>query len=148
MDDANGDVSTIVFVCLHGSAKSLIAAEHVNRLARLRGASIRGESLGLEPDADVPPNVVIGLAADGIDVHGYVPRPATPQLLANAACVVSFGCDLNALVPAGAAVEQWDDMPMVSDGYAPARAAIVERVEGLLDSTCHSAPPAGGSRLS
>jgi hypothetical protein len=70
MDDANGDVSTIVFVCLHGSAKSLIAAEHLNRLARLRGASIRGESLGLEPDADVPPNVVIGLAADGIDVHG------------------------------------------------------------------------------
>lgn len=129
--DASG-TSTIVFVCLHGSAKSLIAAEHLNRLAQSRGVAIRGESAGIEPDADVPPNVMIGLAADGIDVHGYVPQRATAERLAASMRVVSFGCELSGLLPETAGVERWDDIPMVTDGYAPARDAIVHRVERLM----------------
>jgi protein-tyrosine-phosphatase len=125
--------SLIVFVCLHGSAKSLIAAEHLERLARARGLSLHGESLGVEPDPEVPPHVVAGLAGDGFDVSGYVPRLASRDALARAARVVSFGCDLGALVPPTTSLDRWDDLPMVSDGYAPARDAIVNRVEALLE---------------
>src|SRR5262245_8024424 len=121
--------SLIVFVCLHGSAKSLIAAEHFERLARARGLSFHGESLGVEPDPDVPAHVVAGLAADGFDVSAYVPRLASRDTLARAARVVTFGCDLGSLVPPTTRVNRWDDLPMVSDGYAPARDAIVDRVE-------------------
>ena len=123
----------ILFVCLHGSAKSLIAAEHFNNLARGRGLSVRGESAGLEPDAEVPTSVVAGLAADSIDVRGYVPRQVTTELLAGAAQIVSFGCDLSAKLTSAPTVERWDDLPMVSDGYTTARDAIVRRVEQLLD---------------
>lgn len=123
----------IVFVCLHGSAKSLIAAEHFNRLARERGSELRAGSVGLEPDAEVPAPVAAGLLRDGIDVRGYLPQPATRERLAGAARIVSFGCDFE---PFGSStpVERWDDMPMVSDGFDRARDAIVARVEKVLDS--------------
>jgi len=124
---------TVVFVCLHGSAKSLIAAEHLTQLARAQGSSLRGESAGVEPDAEVPAAVVGGLAGDGIDVRGYTPRLVTADLLRSATRVVSFGCPLDHLVVNSRFVEQWNDLPMVSDGYETARAAIVARVERLVN---------------
>jgi protein-tyrosine-phosphatase len=123
-------MSTILFICLHGSAKSLIAAEHWNRLAKATGNHTRAESLGIEPDSAVPGPVVAGLARDGFDVREYVPQPATPDQLRAASHIVSFGCELTA-TPAGVSVEQWSDLPMVSDGYDVARDAIVARVEAL-----------------
>jgi protein-tyrosine-phosphatase len=123
---------TILFVCLHGSAKSLIAAEHLNRLARARGLPLRGESAGIDPDESVPPPVVSGLAADGIDVQNYTPGQVTRERLAAADTVVSMGCDITELSDANRSVRLWDDLPMVSDGYDAARSEIVARVEQLL----------------
>ena len=124
---------TVLFVCLHGSAKSLIAAEHFTRLAHDRGLRYRGESAGLEPDSEVPAPVVAGLARDGFEMGGYVPRMVTAERAAEAAYIVSFGCDLP-----GTTVterhERWDDLPMVSDGFERAREAIVARVEELIDT--------------
>ena len=137
--DSARRTETILFVCLHGSAKSLIAAEHLNRMAQARGLAVRAESAGIEPDTEVPPAVVAGLAADGIDVRTYRPGFVTPTRLAAAARAVGCGCDLGTLAPPGARVECWDDLPMVSDGYAAARDAIVERVERML-ATLDTAP--------
>ena len=128
------DGITILFVCLHGSAKSLIAAEHLNRLATLRGVGVHGESAGIEPDVDVPPPVVSGLASDGIDVRAYRPRQITAELIQDAAHVVVCGCELPASASPAASPERWDDLPFVSDGYETARTAIVERVERLLET--------------
>ena len=124
--------STILFVCLHGSAKSLMAAEHLNRLATLHHVDAHGESAGVEPDTEVPPAVLAGLAADGIDVRGYRPRQLTPETLAAATHVVLCGCELPSSLAERSGVERWDDLPFVSDGYDAARTAIVERVESLL----------------
>jgi len=42
----------IAFVCLHGSAKSLIAAEYMNRVAQARaGLALTATTSGPEPDA-------------------------------------------------------------------------------------------------
>jgi len=88
--------------------------------------------MGIEPDTDVPVPVVEGLAADGIDVRGYVPRLATAERLASATHIVSFGCELGPFGPVDARAEQWSDLPMVSDGFETAREAIVARVDLLL----------------
>lgn len=130
--NVTGSTTRILFVCLHGSAKSLIASEHLNRLAKNQAASVLGESAGIEPDAAVPSNVVAGLARDGIDVKGYEPRSVTTENLTAASHIVLCGCELPASLPPPASVEHWDDLPFVSDGYEFARAAIVERVKGLL----------------
>ena len=45
---------TVLFVCLHGSAKSVIAERHFERLAAERRVEARVASAGVEPDASVP----------------------------------------------------------------------------------------------
>ena len=123
---------TVVFVCLHGSAKSLIAAEHSQKLASRRGLDLRATAVGLEPDEKIPSPVVDGLLRDGIDVRGRQPRRIRGEELAGAGRVVSFGCDVSGMVPPGVAVEQWDDIPAVSENFEVARDAIVARVARLV----------------
>ena len=53
--------------------------------------------------------------------------------------VVSFGCDLSHIAPPGLAVQRWDDVPLVSEGFGAARDAIAGRVQRLLDE-CEPAP--------
>jgi arsenate reductase len=125
-------VTKIAFVCLHGSAKSLIAAEYCKRLAAARGVDVVASSSGPEPDAEIPAHVVEGLRGDGIDVSRQRPQRVSAEGLADAAHIVSFGCDLSAIAPAGVAIDRWDDCPAVSDGYPTARDFIAAGVERLL----------------
>jgi protein-tyrosine-phosphatase len=124
---------TIVFVCLHGSAKSLIAASHFERMARERGVAISASFAGVEPDAAIPPRVVAGLQAEGIDVGDRRPHRITAEELRSAWRVVSFGCDLEPIAP-GVVAERWDDVPAVSEDYGRARDAITKRLTALTDT--------------
>lgn len=121
----------ILFVCLHGSAKSVIAASYCERLAAGRGLHVRAESAGVEPDAAIPAHVVNGLGADGFDVSASRPRAAGAAGLAGVARVVAFGCEPPP-VPAGVPVERWDDVPAVSEDFSRTRDAIVARLQRLL----------------
>jgi protein-tyrosine-phosphatase len=121
--------SRVLFVCLHGAAKSVIGAAHFRRLAAARGLAIGAAAAGTEPDAELAPGAVKGLAGDGLEPAPLRPRPVTLYDLATATRVVSFGCDV---APArGQRVEQWD-VPAVSEGYAAARDRIVANVERLV----------------
>jgi len=123
----------VLFVCLHGSAKSLIAAEYFNRMAAARGLGARATSAGTEPDDAIPPRVIQGLRADGIDVEGRRPQRPTPADVAGAAAVVTFACDLGELASRASRIERWDDVPAVSEDFKRARDVIVARVTGLLE---------------
>jgi arsenate reductase (thioredoxin) len=133
---------SIVFVCLHGAAKSVIAATYLNRLSTERGLQLRAAAAGIEPESEVPPQVCEGLLSDGLDVRRYRPRRVTPEELAAAWRVVSFGCDVREIASSNLAVEQWDDVPLVSEGFAAARDAIVARVRKLLDGYERAGRPA------
>ena len=126
-------VRSIVFVCLHGAAKSVIAATYLNHLSTARGLDLRATAAGIEPEPDVPPQVCAGLLREGLDVGQYHPRRVTREELAAAWRVVSFGCDLSDVAPPSLGVERWDDVPLVSDGFQPARDAIATRIHKLLD---------------
>jgi protein-tyrosine-phosphatase len=133
---------TILFVCLHGAAKSVIAASHCQRLADAAGAPIRATFAGTEPDPEIAPAATTGLLAEGIDVREQPTHRVTPEELRSAWRVVSFGCDLEALAP-GVPVERWDDVPAVSESYPAARDAIVARLPRLVES----APRTPGASL-
>ena len=124
----------VLFVCLHGSAKSLIAAEYFNRLATTRGLATRATSAGTEPDDTIPPGVTQGLGDDGINVAGR--RPQRPALadVENAAVVVTFACELGDLASRASRIERWDDVPAISQDFKRARDVIVGRVTALLDA--------------
>src|SRR5215469_9165269 len=123
----------VVFVCLHGSAKSVIASAYLNRLSAERGLSIRATAAGVDPDPNIPIHVQHGLLQDDIDVRNQLPRRVNREELSAAWRVVSFGCDLENVAPAGLAVERWDDVPAVSDGFPAARDAILARIRQFLD---------------
>ena len=123
----------VLFVCLHGAAKSVLAAADFERMAKERGMSIVAEAAGTEPDPEIAPKVMAALKTEGVDLSGQKPRLVTRAMAAGAARVVAFGCALGAAAPAGAKVEQWEDVPNVSDGLPAARAAIRAHLEHLLD---------------
>lgn len=125
--------STIVFVCLHGAAKSVIASSYFNRLAAERRLGVRSAAAGVEPEPEIPAAVKTGLLRDGLDVGGERPRRVAREELRAARRIVSFGCDLGDVAPDGLVVERWDDVPMVSDGFPAARDVILGRVTLLLD---------------
>ncbi len=119
----------VLFVCLHGAAKSVVAAAHFRKLAAQRGLVVEAAAAGTEPDADLGPGAVKGLAADGLAAAPKRPRPVTLYDLRASSRVVTFGCDVT---PAsGQPVESWD-VPNVSDGYDAARRQIVDKVERLV----------------
>ena len=122
----------VLFVCLHGSAKSIIASQYFLRFAAERGVAADSGAAGTEPDAAIPPGVVEGLRRDGIDVSGMRPRAVTPADLERASMVVAFGCKLDD-PPTGVAIQQWDDVPAVSVDFGRARDAIAARVRALVD---------------
>ena len=124
----------VLFVCLHGSAKSLIAAEYFNRLATARGIRATAASAGMEPDDSIPPGVTQGLGDDGLHVAGRRPRRPAPADVEGASVVVTFACDLGELASQAPRIERWDDVPAVSQDFKRARDTIVARVTTLLET--------------
>ena len=122
----------IAFVCLHGSAKSLIAAEYFNRLAREKSLSFSATTSGPEPDPEVPQNVVDGMKTRGFDVGSYRPALIGAERLKDADLIVSFACDAGRNLAPGKPEERWDECPAVSDDFDVAWDFITGRVEQLV----------------
>jgi arsenate reductase len=121
----------VAFVCLHGSAKSLIAAEYFNRLAREKSLPMRATTSGPEPDPEVPPNVVEGMSSRGFDVEAYKPALITADGLKNSDLIVSFACDAGRKLASGKPEERWDECPAVSEDFDVAWKFITGRVNQL-----------------
>jgi protein-tyrosine-phosphatase len=121
---------TILFVCEHGSAKSVVAAAHFNRIAAARGLPFRAVSRGTVPDAEMTPAAIGGLLGDGLKPDDPAPAKLEQSDLDAAVRVVTF-CDLPPGLQARSSVEQWE-VPPVSNEYAASREAILLRIERLL----------------
>lgn len=124
---------TILFICPHGAAKSVLAAAYFDRMAQRHGLDFRAAFAGVEPDDALSPRVVAALRAEGIHVSGPQPRRVRPEDLAGAHRVISLGADLSWLPGRLAIVEHWDDVPPASQNLEATRAAIQGRLETLVD---------------
>jgi hypothetical protein len=131
----------VVFVCEHGSVKSLVAMEHFNRRARERALPYQAVARGMAPDRAVPEAVRAGLRSDGFDASAFVPQLLTASDVDHAVLVVSFDQDIENLVVGKARHLAWDDLPGVLADYPRGRAAIVTRVNSLLDELANSNSP-------
>jgi arsenate reductase len=127
-------VERVVFVCEHGSVKSLIAASYFNRGAKERGIPFAAVARGIAPDPTVPGVVQAGMNADGLGVSGFVPRLFRSADLDGVSLVVSFDQDITSEVGTRVPVLHWDKLPGVLVDYRRGRDAIVARVNELLDS--------------
>jgi arsenate reductase len=124
--------STILFLCPHHAAKSVIAEVYFNRLARQYQLPFAADSAGTEPEDTVSPKVAEMPLSEGIDVRGHQPRRVTQEELTTALRVISMGCTPEELNIEPGRVEQWSDVPMVSQDLYGARDTIKAHIEALV----------------
>ena len=132
---------TILFLCPHNAAKSVLAAAYFDRLARERGLDYRAASAGTNPDAVPSPAVVAMLRDEGIDVADHRPRRLTTEDLTSAHRVISLGCDLDDLDGGEARVDRWDDVPPASQDLGASRVAIKRRLDLLVNELAADVRP-------
>jgi arsenate reductase len=132
---APNDSQMVVFVCEHGTVKSVVAMAYFAKLAKERHLPLRAISRGTKPDPSVPSLVLDGLRADGVALGPFTPTRFSSSDLPSAIVVISFDQPSVASIVAGRLpTAAWDGMPAVSDNYVLAREAIRHRVADLVDS--------------
>jgi len=124
----------IVFVCEHGSVRSLIAASLFDRAAGKRRLPYRGVSRGISPEEHVPPRNAAALRNDDFEVEGFRPQGLATEDVSSARQVIAIGVDLSGHAnETSAPIQSWDDVPPASVDYPAARAALQRHIDELLD---------------
>jgi arsenate reductase (thioredoxin) len=132
----------VVFVCEHGSSKSVVAAELFNQAASRRGVPLRALSRAVSAktlEAKVPSGLARNLDADGFNVATYEPRPLMPEEAGSAARVVVVNYEGSLEAAGGVAVEHWNEIPPVTLEYEKAKKEMSARIDALLDSLTRNA---------
>lgn len=130
---------TVLFMCPHGAAKSVLASAYFERLAKERGLNVRVESAGTDPDPTVSPAVATHLKRQGYSAPKSNPRKVTSKDFESADVVISIGCDLSGLQEPRGKLVRWDEVPPLSDDFARADEAIRKRVTELIDELARTA---------
>jgi protein-tyrosine-phosphatase len=124
-------VTTILFLCPHSAAKSVLAAAYCQQVAKAQGLQLKVDFAGTHPDETIAPAVVEFLKGQNLETP-HPPRCVTRYDIATASTLVSLGCDLNDLPLQGKEVERWDDVPPVSQDFEKAWLEIKKKVETLI----------------
>lgn len=125
------DAGTVLFVCRHGAAKSVLAAADFRTLAAERGLAIEAVAAGLEPDAQMASVLIEALPS--YDLRQDRPRAVTAADLASASRVITFNLAPDELLVSSSSVERWDDVPPVSENLSAARDAIRRHLDRLIE---------------
>ncbi len=128
---------TVVFVCEHGAARSVIAAAYFNKLAAERHLDFHAVARGATPQPDLSVATVEGLDKDGIAFPADKPRALIEADVRGAVRIVAF-CPLPPL--AKQARVDAHEVPAPSDGYDASRDAILVHVKALIDELAGSRP--------
>jgi len=123
---------TVVFVCEHGAAKSVIATAYFNKIAAERGLRARATYRGVNPQEDLSVSAMKGLEEDGLSVDKHKPLPIGQSDVDEATVIFAIGCTLPSNASASGKGSSWDDVPD-DRGYGPTRDAIRRHVEELVD---------------
>ena len=100
---------TIVFVCAHGAAKSVIATAYFNKLAAERGLPYRSTFRGIEPQAELSERTVEALRADGVVVPPGKPTVIGDKDIDDATHIFAIGCPLPQKAKASGKGTDWSD---------------------------------------
>src|SRR5215468_129489 len=129
---ASATEPTVVFVCEHGAAKSVIATAYFNKIAAERGLRARAIYRGTNPQPDLSVRTIKGLQDDGLAVPEEKPSAITSADVEAATVIFAIGCTLPTNASASGKSANWDDVPD-DQGYGPQRDAIKKHIERLVE---------------
>jgi len=96
----------VLFVCVHNSARSQMAAAFFNQMTKSKAMAI---SAGTRPAAQVNPLVVRVMGEIGIDISKQRPKALTLEMIEKADRVITMGCSVEEVCPASfAPTEDWE----------------------------------------
>jgi hypothetical protein len=121
---------TILFVCRHGAAKSVLAAADFRTLAAELALEIDAVAAGIDPDPEVTPALVEALPLERLGESK--PRAVTAADVAVASRVITFNLAPDELPSSSLPMEHWDDVPAVSENLVGARSAIRRHLNRLI----------------
>ena len=123
----------VLFVCEHGAAKSVLAAELLQRSARAQGLPVAVRAAGIEPSDAVAEGVLGLFPEQAATLRERRPRQVTEADLESAAITVTFNLDPDALPARPRELLAWNDVPPVSGDPVAARTVIDGHVAELVD---------------
>ena len=130
---SHAQTKKIVFVCEHGSAKSVIAATYFNKLAKEKNLSWEAVARGTDPDTVISPKTKQLLVEDDLFDKNFVPRKLS-QLDVNDAQRVVLFYTLPESIKGKNNVEYWKGIDAVNGDFVKLRNDIVNKITPLVDS--------------
>ncbi|HEX5821211.1 MAG TPA: arsenate reductase ArsC [Solirubrobacterales bacterium] len=120
------EVPEVLFVCVHNSGRSQMAAGLLDKLAEGR---VHVRSAGSDPADQLNPHVVQAMEEVGIDISKEFPKPLTDEVVRAADAVITMGCGDACPIYPGKRYEDWElDDPEDKD---------LETVRGIRDEVQH-----------
>ncbi len=136
---APAKLPTVLFVCEHGAAKSVIAAAYFDKFARQKGLKYKAVFRGTNPDSVIAPVTKQGLEADGIEIAETKPLLVSQLEMEEATQIITLGCKLPNAEKVESKLTDWNEVPSPSN-YQLARDAISKRVENLVNELAKEQP--------
>jgi hypothetical protein len=126
----------IVFVCEHGSAKSIIAISYFNKIAKEKNLSWEAVSRGTSPDAEISAKTKKLLADDNMPVPSVKPQSLTQKDIDEAEQVILF-YPLPKSLEGRDNLDYWLGIDAVNGDFERLRDDIVAKLLPLIDSLEH-----------
>jgi protein-tyrosine-phosphatase len=125
-------MKTILFLCPHHAAKSIMAEAYFNHRVKLEGLPFQADSAGTDPADQIWPTVLDLLSRESIALTSQLPRKVTCEDLLGAFRVISLGCALEDLEDLPQQFTVWEDVPLASTDLEGSWMAIRRHIDELL----------------
>jgi arsenate reductase len=129
----------VLFVCVHNSGRSQMAAAFFNRMSQGKGVAI---SAGTQPGTQVNSIVVAAMREVGIEIGDKEPKLLTAEMLESADRVITMGCSVEKACPATfVTTEDWkleDPEGKPIEQVRQIRDEIKAKVERLIRELTHT----------
>jgi arsenate reductase (thioredoxin) len=99
------EVPEVLFVCVHNSGRSQMAAGLLDQLAEGR---VHVRSAGSDPADELNPNAVRAMDEVGVDISKEFPKPLTDEVVRAADAVITMGCGDACPIYPGKRYEDWE----------------------------------------
>jgi arsenate reductase len=99
------EVPEVLFVCVHNSGRSQMAAGLLDKLAEGR---VHVRSAGSDPADELNPNAVRAMDEVGVDISKEFPKPLTDEVVRAADAVITMGCGDACPIYPGKRYEDWE----------------------------------------
>jgi arsenate reductase (thioredoxin) len=126
----------IVFVCEHGSAKSIIAVSYFNKIAKEKNLSWEAVSRGTSPDAEISDKTKKLLTDDNMPVPQIKPQAITQKDIDEANQVILF-FPLPENIKGRDNLDYWLGIDAVNGNFEKLRDDIMAKLLPLIDSLEH-----------